>query len=100
MLYILTFNAQLIKTNIFHAIRGSKFKINLINNLLKTFKITISQNISLQWLKYIQHLKVHYPYLFVTVLIKNPYDFRSSEEIEREVLKKLLKDKKIDRLIN
>jgi hypothetical protein len=53
------------------------------------------KNISLQWLKYIQHLKVHYPYLFVTALIKNPYDFRSSAEIEQEVLKKLLKDKKV-----
>ena len=53
------------------------------------------KNISLEWLKYIQHLKVHYPYLFVTALIKNPYDFRSSKEIESEVIKKLLKDKKV-----
>lgn len=63
---------------------------HLTVDLMRAYK-----HISLEWLEYIQHLKVNYPYLFVTALIKNPYDFRSAAEIEKEVLKKLLKDKKV-----
>lgn len=51
------------------------------------------KNISIEWLKYIQHLKVNYPYLYVTALIKNPYDFRNQDEIEKEVFKKLMEEK-------
>lgn len=49
--------------------------------------------ISLEWLKYIQHLKSNYPYLFVTALVKNPYDFRPSEQIEKETIQSMLKEK-------
>lgn len=58
------------------------------------------KNISLEWLKYIQHLKVNYPYLYVTALIKNPYDFRNTDEIEKEVFKKLMEEKNREEKLN
>ncbi len=52
------------------------------------------KHISCEWLKYIEHLKTNYPYLYVTALIKNPYDFRDLDVIERDVFKKIMKNKK------
>lgn len=36
-----------------------------------------------EWVKYMKHLKEKYPFLYVTAIIKNPYDFRNKEEIEK-----------------
>lgn len=38
-----------------------------------------------EWLHYMKHLKVRYPYLFATAMINNPFEKRSKTQIEREV---------------
>lgn len=38
-----------------------------------------------EWLLYMKHLKVRYPYLFVTAMINNPFESRQRTEVEREV---------------
>jgi len=34
----------------------------------------VYRNLALQWLKYMEHLKVNYPYLFSLSLRTNPFD--------------------------
>lgn len=43
------------------------------------------KHLSGEWVRYMKHLKEKYPFLYVTAIIKNPYDFRDEEEIEREM---------------
>ncbi len=38
-----------------------------------------------EWLYYMKHLKVRYPYMFVTAMVNNPFEQRARTEVEREV---------------
>lgn len=43
--------------------------------------------LTIEWVAYMKYIKEEYPYMFVTALIHNPYDPRSANEIEKELLK-------------
>lgn len=43
--------------------------------------------IAIEWTDYMKHLKVKYPFLYVTAIMKNPYDVRETAEIEKEFMK-------------
>ena len=43
------------------------------------------RHLSGEWVSYMKHLKEKYPFLYITAIIKNPYDFRSEEEIEKQM---------------
>lgn len=38
-----------------------------------------------EWLLYMKHLKMRYPYLFATAMVNNPFENRLRTEVEREV---------------
>ena len=40
-----------------------------------------------QWVLYMKHLKNTFPYLFVTAMSNNPFDTRTKEEIEKNIVK-------------
>jgi len=46
-------------------------------------------HISVEWVRYMKHLKEHYPYLFLTACVKNPYDNRKEAVIEKEILSEI-----------
>lgn len=43
--------------------------------------------LSVEWVSYMSHMQIDYPYLFLTAVKNNPFDFRSSEVKESEALK-------------
>lgn len=49
----------------------------------------VYKHISLEWVKYMKHLKEEYPYLFLTAGIRNPYDNRVNKNIEKEILESI-----------
>jgi hypothetical protein len=42
-----------------------------------------------EWIKYMKHLRVHYPYLYLTALIKNPYLNQKRVESEKKYKKQI-----------
>lgn len=42
-------------------------------------------NIRIEWIRYMEHLQLEYPFLFATAMINNPYEDRTREEIEKEI---------------
>ncbi|MCH4890025.1 hypothetical protein EZV73_20770 [Acidaminobacter sp. JC074] len=44
------------------------------------------RNLSIEWVDYMKYLKEHYPFLYVTAIMKNPYDQRQADEIEVEIM--------------
>lgn len=46
----------------------------------------VYRHISVEWVRYLKHLKEHYPYLFLTACKKNPYDQREEQIIENEII--------------
>lgn len=49
----------------------------------------VYRHISVEWVRYMKHLKEHYPYLFLTAAVKNPYDNRQELMIEKEILSEI-----------
>lgn len=43
--------------------------------------------LAVEWVDYMEHLEEKYPFLYVTAIMKNPYDQRSPEEIENKIMK-------------
>ncbi len=43
-----------------------------------------------EWIKYMKHLRVHYPYLYLTALIKNPYLNQNRVESEKTYKKQIV----------
>ncbi|MDH8679767.1 hypothetical protein QE109_16535 [Fusibacter bizertensis] len=43
--------------------------------------------LAMEWVSYMSHMQVDYPYLFLTAVKNNPFDFRTSEIKELEALK-------------
>lgn len=42
--------------------------------------------LSVQWVDYMEHLQMSYPYLFLTAAINNPYDNRSEKDITKQLM--------------
>lgn len=49
----------------------------------------VYRHISSEWVSYMKHLKVNYPYLFLSASIKNPYDRRENVVIEKDILSEI-----------
>ncbi len=47
----------------------------------------VYENLSLEWVYYMEHLQKSYPYLFYTAVKTNPYDQRQAVDIESELIK-------------
>jgi len=47
----------------------------------------VYENLSLEWVYYMEHLQKSYPYLFYTAVKTNPYDQRQTVDIESELIK-------------
>lgn len=45
------------------------------------------RHLAIEWVDYMKHLKEMYPFLYVTAIMKNPYDKREPELIEEEIMK-------------
>jgi len=46
----------------------------------------VYKHLSIEWVDYMHHLKEKYPFLYVTAIIKNPYDTRHPDVIEEEIM--------------
>ncbi|MBI9014727.1 MAG: hypothetical protein JEZ08_20990 [Clostridiales bacterium] len=46
----------------------------------------VYRHLSIEWVDYMHHLKEKYPFLYVTAIMKNPYDTRNAERIEEEIM--------------
>ena len=44
------------------------------------------RHLSIEWVDYMKHLKEKYPFLYVTAIMKNPYDQREVGVIEEEIM--------------
>ncbi len=51
------------------------------------------RHLSIEWVDYMQHLKEKYPFLYVTAIMKNPYDKRDVATIEEEIMTHYYKNK-------
>lgn len=49
----------------------------------------VYENLSIEWVYYMEHLQESYPYLFYTAVTNNPYDQRRSQVIETELMETL-----------
>lgn len=45
------------------------------------------RHLALEWVDYMMYLKDHYPFLYVTAIMKNPYDKRDLDTIEEEIMR-------------
>ena len=53
---------------------------HLINDMSRVYTLLI-----LEWLKYMEYLKMHYPYLFSLAMRRNPFDASASVVVKQEV---------------
>ena len=44
------------------------------------------RHLSVEWVDYMKHLKEQYPFLYVTAIMRNPYDQREPDNIEEEIM--------------
>jgi len=51
------------------------------------------KHLAIEWVDYMKHLKEMYPFLYVTAILKNPYDKREAHVIESEIMKHYQKNK-------
>lgn len=59
------------------------YEIKHLNiDLVRVYKL-----LTFEYIAYMKYVKNEYPYMFVTAMIHNPYDPRTSEEIEEEIMK-------------
>lgn len=56
-------------------------------NHLKVDIERVYKHISVEWVQYMKHLKIKYPFLYFAAILKNPYDLRDEAVIETEILK-------------
>lgn len=60
-----------------------EYEIKHLNiDLQRVYKL-----LTYEYVAYMKYIKKEYPYMFVTAVIHNPYDKRSSEEIEEKIMK-------------
>jgi len=61
----------------------------LADHVLDHLRIDINRayrHLSIEWVDYMKHLKDHYPFLYVTAIMRNPYDMREADQIEAEIM--------------
>jgi len=66
------------------------------DHVLDHLRIDINRayrNLSIEWVDYMKHLKDQYPFLYVTAIMKNPYDKREPHTIEAEIMNHYYKNK-------
>ena len=54
-------------------------KSHLTNDIRRVYSLLI-----LEWLKYMEYLKIHYPYLFSLAMRKNPFDASASVIVKKD----------------